>query len=466
MLPPGYGFDASAWTLTNLPSLVAWFDPTPQYMTNNGCAVMASASGQFLATTSGNVSLDGAYDWTLTGWFNPSVSTPTVIAIWPTNGFGYNAVNVGYGNLSATVFTDSGYESQSYNGGLSSGSWFHYAVTFDYATTTLKLYLNGSLVATKVVDASGITSGGSNLKIGTDDASSAASDGSHDSIGFYRSNPGDGGSLDPSQVLALYNSGNGVVYADLVASQKVSLVSWYDFQTQTSLLVDSHGNNTLTNTGSVTCGSGIAAGQPAVGDPVYRWYARNNASIYFEQSTLAKRPILKQGANGKYYLQGSGSKFMQSNSGGNTLKTKSTIAVGQRWLSGSVGNNEFLLCYGVETNGQRRGMFHYSVGPTLSFNGYLADVLGSGVLTTDVWKRGAITISAANDVALYLNNTAQGSGTPSLNTYTNDVINLFGNAGGGENPHADVGDVILCSDVLGSSDLALIDSFLSSRAPT
>ena len=44
-----------------------------------------------------------------------------------------------------------------------------------------------------------------------------------------------------------------------------------------------------------------------VGDPVYRWVTRNNSSIYAEQATLANRPILRQGANGRYYLEFDGS---------------------------------------------------------------------------------------------------------------------------------------------------------------
>lgn len=51
--------------------------------------------------------------------------------------------------------------------------------------------------------------------------------------------------------------------------------------------------------------------QATIGDPVKRWYSDNSGSLYFVQATLANRPVLRQGANGKYFVSGeSGTTFM------------------------------------------------------------------------------------------------------------------------------------------------------------
>ena len=51
--------------------------------------------------------------------------------------------------------------------------------------------------------------------------------------------------------------------------------------------------------------------QAAIGDRVKRWYSDNSGSLYFVQATLANRPILRQGANGKYFVSGeSGTTYM------------------------------------------------------------------------------------------------------------------------------------------------------------
>lgn len=58
----------------------------------------------------------------------------------------------------------------------------------------------------------------------------------------------------------------------------------------------------------------------AVDDPVYRWKA-TNAATYVEQATLANRPILRQGANGKYYLEFDGTNDYLGGSGMSAFHT-------------------------------------------------------------------------------------------------------------------------------------------------
>jgi hypothetical protein len=65
------------------------------------------------------------------------------------------------------------------------------------------------------------------------------------SIGFWKR------ALSPSEVTQLFNSGAGRTYASLDSGLRNNLVSWWALN-QNSVTADSHGTNTLTNTGSVT----------------------------------------------------------------------------------------------------------------------------------------------------------------------------------------------------------------------
>jgi hypothetical protein len=65
------------------------------------------------------------------------------------------------------------------------------------------------------------------------------------SVGFWKR------ALSPSEVTALFNNGAGRTYASLDSGLRTNLVSWWALN-QNSVTADSHGTNTLTNTGSVT----------------------------------------------------------------------------------------------------------------------------------------------------------------------------------------------------------------------
>ena len=69
--------------------------------------------------------------------------------------------------------------------------------------------------------------------------------GNIDNIGIWKRD------LSAQEITDLYNSGNGVGYNDLTTSQKTDLVSWWSLNEITNDRHDSHGNNDLTDNGTV-----------------------------------------------------------------------------------------------------------------------------------------------------------------------------------------------------------------------
>lgn len=101
--------------------------------------------------------------------------------------------------------------------------------------------------------------------------------------------------------------------------------------------------------------------QAAIGDPVKRWYSDNSGSLYFVQATLANRPILRQGANGKYFVSGeSGTTYMSVTQ---SFAAPDSFVISARRNSGDVNfariirprstNSLKYLCWGSSGNTTR-----------------------------------------------------------------------------------------------------------------
>jgi hypothetical protein len=86
------------------------------------------------------------------------------------------------------------------SGVISTGVWTHLAWTYDQAT--MRLYLNGQLVATNAVGAKAIVSSSSTLRISGDDNNHVYFDGMIDEPSVYSR------ALSASEIAAIYNAGN------------------------------------------------------------------------------------------------------------------------------------------------------------------------------------------------------------------------------------------------------------------
>lgn len=123
--------------------------------------------------------------------------------------------------------------------------WHHIVMVADGTdVNNIVLYYNGAAQAAKTLADSTQTI---KMVMGLGSATLYQLDGHMPLLGVW-----DGRALSAPEVSALYGSGPDLQYADLTAAQKVSLVSWWDFEEGQGLQRnDSHGANHLTDVNTV-----------------------------------------------------------------------------------------------------------------------------------------------------------------------------------------------------------------------
>jgi len=150
-----------------------------------------------------NANLEPAGDYSLSLWFKPeSLSGTRGVISKEGSGKGYTLYTSG---------TSAGYNHQgvggcTFNGTLSTGTWYHLVVTFVSSSNTLSCYKNNDSPGT----AAGVTyidSAGAAFRIGGYNTASLYSDGLIDEVAFWK-----GTALSASDVASLYNSGAGIPY--------------------------------------------------------------------------------------------------------------------------------------------------------------------------------------------------------------------------------------------------------------
>jgi hypothetical protein len=211
---------------------------------------------------------------------------------------------------------------------------------------------------------------------------------------------------------------------------------------------------------------------PAVAgtDTIYRWVPRFNADKYAEQSVSGSRLSYQVGANGMYYWTADGTDDFLTCTGttgafgsqaactlaANCRRTKNTTYQSLVSSDSSTGfngaslnfdnaNNSYSGYGGTYRNGNNSTGSWFRLSATSQWNGSAnvcttyhggVDVSGVGVNSSTFGGNGEITIAAR----------------PNAGSRT-----YFGGYGG---------DIVVCTAVLGASDLALLDAFLASRIPT
>lgn len=444
------------WTPASLSSLVAWFDPS-YCVYANSAAKFVAASSQSLSKASAIISKTNGY--TISYWVKPTDSTRRGLVSWA-SAYAYGSTFVSYGTYIVFAINDGSFRNLTLTRGAN-GTWSHVTVRFDptvgtYGTLYCSVRPAGSSANTKSHTLTGDGAGSDIFKIGF--GVDGEADCSIDSLGAWNR------VISDDEITSLYNSGSGKTYADLTTAEKVSLVSWYDFATTASLGTDAHGSNTLTNTNSVTCDAGIAAGACVADDPVYRWYAKNDAAIYAYQSTLSARPIYTLGANSKPYLNlQSGSKGMASN----ITNTFGDFTCGVAYCADGSGYNSYerLVDKAFDT-----GFFiGRDVSVANSFRSGIVDgsaPLGIAISLTDgqwnniITRRSGTTQTLTNGAGV--SDSASCSGTAMSSTAL--VIGYATSGGGGYD--GKIGHIVICSDDITDSEMTLLATYLTSQVPT
>lgn len=211
------------------------------------------------------------------------------------------------------------------------------------------------------------------------------------------------------------------------------------------------------------------------GDPVYRWKA-TNAATYVQQTTLANRPILRQGANGKYYLEFDGVNDYLSITGLSNIDCTNFFAAANLKLD-VIGHNDFAWGH----SGDYTGSGFYAIidwfyqTPTDVTISRFSDNDQSPVSSASYsasantsWQRASHQFNGTTNT-LYENNVSKATNTPAALSTANITRLCFGSgitAPTSQNCDCNIGHYILCTNDLTSDERALVETFLASNEPT
>jgi hypothetical protein len=201
-----------------------------------------NGSTQYLSVTNNSTLQVNNQSYTFSAWVNPSVSATQVI-------FGKF---IG-GTYDYLFFLDSTNKVQlgvlgsnlTSSASVPLGQWSHVACTYDHAGgQTARVYVNGQLSGT-LTSFPSATSTTAEFQIGAR-AAQILFTGSIGPCAMWKR------ALSASEITSLYNSGNGLNYADVQsAGLTTNLVSYWALNETSGSRVDAAGSNTLTNNGSV-----------------------------------------------------------------------------------------------------------------------------------------------------------------------------------------------------------------------
>ena len=154
--------------------------------------------------------------------------------------------------------------------------------------------------------------------------------------------------------------------------------------------------------------------------------------------------------------------FLRTKSGAEKLTGDFTIVMALSFHQ--MNGNQMALMWGDEAVGKRRAFWKTAKDHKLSFNGYGADVVGSGSFTKDFPAVVMISKTGSDhEIALTLNGAGGGSGKPGLNAFTNRAITIGANNAGGEKAAMDLAEVLLYDRALRPAERASVGAWLSAK---
>ncbi len=202
----GDAVDASGngYTLTNYATT-----PYNSGLINNAADFGSSNTSQYLQTSS-NLGITGG-EISMSMWFKPSVvpSNEIYLLMQQRNSVSKEIYSINYRDEGGvkTVYVSRGsnnfYDTATANMALSTSTWNHIVLTYD--STTLRLYVNGSEVASHASTASGGSSSDSTT-IGSNESGGSWTQGKIDEAGMWHK------ALSSGEVTTLYNGGSGIQY--------------------------------------------------------------------------------------------------------------------------------------------------------------------------------------------------------------------------------------------------------------
>ncbi len=155
--------------------------------------------------------------------------------------------------------------------------------------------------------------------------------------------------------------------------------------------------------------------------------------------------------------------FLRTTEGGQLLQDGYTMIAAVAF--GQKSAHQMLVIWGDEAQGKRRALWRTAgANPTLSFNGYAADVIGSQPLPPETAQIALVFQNqGSNQVALERNGQPGGQGAPTLARYTNKAITIGANNAGGETVDAAVAEVLIYDRGLTDEERAAVGSYLAAK---
>ena len=155
--------------------------------------------------------------------------------------------------------------------------------------------------------------------------------------------------------------------------------------------------------------------------------------------------------------------FARTQDGGQLLDNGYTMVAAVSF--GAKTEHQMLVIWGNEAQGQRRALWRTAgANPTLSFNGYSADVVGDQALPSGAGHVAFVFQKKdEKQVSLELNGRPGGTGSPVLAEYANRSITLGANNAGAEKTEASVGEVLIYNRALSADERDSVGSYLASK---
>lgn len=215
------------------------------------------------------------------------------------------------------------------------------------------------------------------------------------------------------------------------------------------------------------------------GDVIYRQVASNNASLYVEQSTLANRPVLKIGANGKRTLLGDGTNDLliaPSNITVNTGSVTLFALVSCAWQTDkyrpifSIGYNNLSGIGMVTSGGAAQDWLAKSIFAV--GDGYISgraprNLSPYGSLTSNTYHT-VIAVFSASRAEVYIDGSAL---TPTVATAgavpsITAPVSIVGSAVTSDYSNGNLGPSGFCDAAISVGEVALLHTWLAAQAPT
>jgi hypothetical protein len=192
---------------------------------------------------------------------------------------------------------------------------------------------------------------------------------------------------------------------------------------------------------------------------VLSWKDRSGKNRHAEASGAPRR--IPAPLNGRSLIRLDGENdFLRTQSGGEVLGGDFTIATVLRFHN--MKAQQMALMWGEEANGKRRALWKTDKNK-LSFNGYNADVIGTGSFNLNETVIALVTKSGNHEVEFALNGNSGGGGKTTLGGYKSKAVTIGANNADLEKTAADYAEILVFDRALAADEQQQLGKWLARK---